>query len=105
MQLMCPISIDKCFLCFFDFAQVEKDQPLEELLYQWYEEGCMWDRVQLEDMSVIRNALTWSKLMTLGRACQSPMAARMLHDSQLLTQLNSSIMGKSHTVHFYFCLL
>jgi hypothetical protein len=73
----------------------EKDQPIEELLHQWYEDGCMWDRVQLEDIFVIRNSLTWSKLMTLGRAAQSPMACKMLQESQLLVQLNLSIMGAS----------
>lgn len=70
----------------------EKNEPLESLVYQWYEEDCLWDRLQLEDLSVIRSSLSCSKLMTLGRAAQSPMGSRLLQNSHFLELLNTSIM-------------
>lgn len=70
----------------------EKNQPIEDLIYQWYEEEAVWDRLQLEDLSTIRSTLTWSKLMTLGRASQSPMASRLLQKSQFVGLLNTAIM-------------
>ena len=84
---------------------MSEGEIIENLLASWYDEGCTWDRIQSRPFAEIPG-LTAGNLMTVGRAAQSPPAARLLEESQFLVNLNATIMSKfSNCLFFAYSLI
>ena len=77
----------------FVVIEISEGDTIENLLASWYDEICTWDRIQLCPSTEITNLVAGS-LMTVGRAAQSPPAARLLEESRFLVHLNATIMSK-----------
>lgn len=75
--------------------ETENDKAIDEQIQIWYEESSVWDRMITQDVNILKEKISAGVLMTLGKAAQSPVAAKMLHMSQLLVHLNTTISGRS----------